>query len=564
MSVSNKLISIVSGLILFLLIITCTEIKYDNPYDPDGTYEGRPVIELKGPDTMLVVFGGDYKEPGFILKDDKDDQEELEERIKIYAFDKYDNPVDTNDIPKKKGEYTIKYRLKDSDKKSAEEKIRMVSVVDKESIKDTIAPVIELKGGTVKLNLGDEFEEPGYTAIDDPGNEDITEDVERAVKNEDGIPENINDFYNKEGKYRVSYDVSDLSGNKAETKERKVEVGPDVEPPVITLKGSSTITLIAGESYIDSGATATDNVDGDLTSEIDISGEVDTLKTGTYKITYTVSDKAGNEASKDREVIVKPDEIPPVITLKGDNPMIVEFGNPYDEPGATATDDIDGNLTSEIDISGVVNTSKVDTYTVNYTVSDEAGNEAEKDRIVIVRDTVHPVIYVNPPNPYNITVGNPYVEKGATAWDNADDTLTSELDTSGDVNTSVAGTYEITYSVSDKSGNKTDSIRIVNVSDIIPASIVEHPQNTEVNEEYFTAFEIKAIGTSLTYQWKQKVAGSVIWETITGAASNIYTIRASLDMDGSEYKCCVTGYNGSVVESNTATLSVIRSTNDTQ
>lgn len=74
----------------------------------------------------------------------------------------------------------------------------------------------------------------------------------------------------------------------------------------------------------------------------------------------------------------------PIITLKGDNPMIVEQGDPYEEPGATASDNVDGDLTDKIEISGDVDTSKIGTYTVTYTVSDSVGNEATVERTVKV------------------------------------------------------------------------------------------------------------------------------------------------------------------------------------
>jgi len=78
----------------------------------------------------------------------------------------------------------------------------------------------------------------------------------------------------------------------------------DLTPPTITLIGLSTINLTVGDSYTDAGATATDDVDGDLTSSITTSGTVDTATAGTYTITYSVSDSSGNSASATRSVIV--------------------------------------------------------------------------------------------------------------------------------------------------------------------------------------------------------------------------------------------------------------------
>lgn len=84
----------------------------------------------------------------------------------------------------------------------------------------------------------------------------------------------------------------------------------DTEKPVITLKGNETVTLKVKEKYTDAGATAKDNVDGDLTGkikqEIKKAGKtvekIDTSKAGTYTITYSVTDAAGNTATKTRTV----------------------------------------------------------------------------------------------------------------------------------------------------------------------------------------------------------------------------------------------------------------------
>ena len=76
----------------------------------------------------------------------------------------------------------------------------------------------------------------------------------------------------------------------------------DTTPPVITLKGNPTVTIEQGKKYTDAGATAKDDVDGVV--EVIVSGSVDTSKVGTYTITYTATDEAGNEATKTRKVKV--------------------------------------------------------------------------------------------------------------------------------------------------------------------------------------------------------------------------------------------------------------------
>ncbi|MGH1384473.1 S8 family serine peptidase [Kordia sp.] len=77
-----------------------------------------------------------------------------------------------------------------------------------------------------------------------------------------------------------------------------VDASADTEAPVITLTGAATITLTVGDSFTDPGATATDNVDGNLTSSIVVTGSVNTAVEGTYTLNYNVSDAAGNAATQ--------------------------------------------------------------------------------------------------------------------------------------------------------------------------------------------------------------------------------------------------------------------------
>ena len=72
----------------------------------------------------------------------------------------------------------------------------------------------------------------------------------------------------------------------------------DVTAPIITLIGDSEITIELGANYMDSGATATDDRDGDLTESIVTLNTVDTNIVGTYLITYNVNDAAGNSATE--------------------------------------------------------------------------------------------------------------------------------------------------------------------------------------------------------------------------------------------------------------------------
>ena len=244
--------------------------------------------------------------------------------------------------------------------------------------------------------------------------------------------------------------------------------GPDTVPPAIALAGNNPLALAIGDQYVEPGWTATDNVDGDLTDQVTVSGSVDSSTEGRYTLTYSVTDSAGNTGNATRrvDVVSATDTTPPVITLNGANPYTLSVGVPYSEPGWTAIDDVDGDLSGLVAVSGSVETNVPGSYTLIYAVTDSAGNTASTTRTVNViaePDTTPPVITLDGADPYTLTVGIDYSEPGWTATDNRDGDLSDRVTVSGSVNTNVPGTYPLAYSVADSSGNAASATRTVNV-----------------------------------------------------------------------------------------------------
>ena len=154
----------------------------------------------------------------------------------------------------------------------------------------------------------------------------------------------------------------------------------DTTPPSITLQGSATINHEQGTAYTDDGATANDAKDGSVA--VTTSGTVGTAA-GTYTLTYSATDAAGNNASITRTVIVA-DTTDPVITLSGEAAVSLEEGTAYTEAGALATDTVDSSV--DVVITGSVGTA-VGSYVVTYTATDTAGNSVVATRTVTVTAT---------------------------------------------------------------------------------------------------------------------------------------------------------------------------------
>ena len=84
----------------------------------------------------------------------------------------------------------------------------------------------------------------------------------------------------------------------------------DITPPVITIRGNAEAEISVGDTYGDPGATAFDDIDGERSIVTMLDGVetnavvIDTSQPGTYVITYTATDQAGNIGSASRTVVV--------------------------------------------------------------------------------------------------------------------------------------------------------------------------------------------------------------------------------------------------------------------
>jgi len=162
---------------------------------------------------------------------------------------------------------------------------------------------------------------------------------------------------------------------------------------------------------------------------------------------------------------------PPVITLEGDDPFVLEVGDTYVEPGATVEDNVAGyDEVVEIDSSGV-DSNTIGSYIVTYNApADAQGNvPLQVTRTVNVVDTTSPEITLDGIVPGEVLVGTSYVEEGASVTDNSGEDLSAALDIdSSAVDASTVGTYLVTYDVADSSGNAAIQVtRTVNVLSLV-------------------------------------------------------------------------------------------------
>ena len=153
--------------------------------------------------------------------------------------------------------------------------------------------------------------------------------------------------------------------------------------------GGDALTVGINSTYVDEGAKAK-RIVFDYSDEITVNGSVNTAVPGDYEITYTLNGH-GKTRTAVRTVTVK-DITAPLLTLKGDKLIEVDYLSEYEEPGYEATDDIDGDVTenvsraltdvSDVDENGAPAVGKYYTYT--YSVTDRTGNTGEATRTLHV------------------------------------------------------------------------------------------------------------------------------------------------------------------------------------
>lgn len=191
-----------------------------------------------------------------------------------------------------------------------------------------------------------------------------------------------------EGVYDIQAAATDKAGNVGYD-ETLDELRIDTTPPVITLHGTEAMTLPVFEAYEEQGASATDNFDEEII--ISILGEVDSQHLGTCVLTYIARDTAGNDAVPVQRIVNVADATPPEITVLGTDTVTLTQGAPYEDDGAEAYDNYDGDVSLQIVTDGLpIDTSVVGNYTIRYNVADSSGNQAiERTRVVNVTPSAH-------------------------------------------------------------------------------------------------------------------------------------------------------------------------------
>lgn len=225
-------------------------------------------------------------------------------------------------------------------------------------------PKLILKKGTTYITAYKKpYQEPGYRAS--YKGEDLTSKVKVSGK--------VNT--KKLGNYFITYSVGDGIFSKKAVRMVKVR---DIEKPKLSFSDSGTIYICPKRKFQSKKFVAIDNYDGDITDQVKV-------RLKKEKVFYSVADSSGNYIVKKRKLLYQ-DKEAPSLTMDGSDIVTVYLGEDYEEPGYHAIDNCDGDLTSKVKVSGVVNVKKEGTYHLVYEVSDQAKNKTKLTRTVVVTE----------------------------------------------------------------------------------------------------------------------------------------------------------------------------------
>jgi surface protein len=226
----------------------------------------------------------------------------------------------------------------------------------------------------------------------------------------------------------------------------------------------------------------------------------------------------------------------PVITLTGDAIIAHNYGDVYTDQGATATDNVDALVT--VTVTGGVTIDAVNSYTITYTATDAAGNEATPVvRAVNVDDLAGPVITLNGDSNIILGQGRDYKELGASALDAFDNEAIDILAPSeGTVDNSTIGEYRLTYTATDSKGQQTSIVRTVNIVEPRPFITTWRTDKPGESDDFTIRLDIPYTPNFVTVDWGD---GTTSTErntlTHTYTEKGTYTITISGDFRSLDY-----------------------------
>ena len=394
----------------------------------DNNENSAPIIIVITPNPTVVTVGGTFTDLGANATDTEDCIGKTQAQCNTVLHLTATGTVNTSII----GAYTITYNATDSKNVAATPKMRTVNVVSAPGCTvncggaTNTPPTVTLIGANpLPVHINTTYVDPGANATD---TEDCIGKTQAQCNTALHLTATGTVDTTNVGSYVITYNATDSHNLAATAVTRTVKVvsacsdgvdndgdgkidfpndagctnpndDSENQKPVITLIGDVAMQLVVGTPFTDPGATVADPEEGNITNKLVATGTVNQNTVGTYTITYNATDTqnlAATPVTRTVNVVSAgctsncgggggSGNARPVIIVIGANPLSVTQNTVFIDPGATAFDTEDGNITSKIVATGTVNVSVLGTYTITYDVSDSQNLPAQqKSRVVNV------------------------------------------------------------------------------------------------------------------------------------------------------------------------------------
>jgi hypothetical protein len=339
--------------------------------------------------------------------------------------------------------------------------------------------------------------------------------------------------------FRMVYTVQDSSANEAELESTLTLLGLQV--PIITINGANPAYVQCPNTYNDQvvgGATAFDpESNTDITSSMSTVVAVNTGVPGSYTVTYSVAVPGYPSLPSTVEVrtVIVEDTAAPIISLHAANPLYWQRGVSFPNEASirTANDACDGNLTSAIVTTGVVDVNALGTYTLEFDVVDGEGNPAVTveltviviDEIEIIEQPVGAVLYTDD-DPITMSAAYRYGSNVSGYQWYRDATglgFVADTDTPNTVSLAVdpavlaPNTYQYRLDVTDDTGATSTNNAEVRVANRLASTGLADISLVE-GDNYTWSLTVTGGFAPVTYQWQASRSGDKAFVPVVDGA----------------------------------------------
>ena len=466
----------------------------------------RPTIALKDLNRIETEINQTYVDPGVTAMDN------LEGDISA----RYET-IGTVDITKTGPNY-LRYIVRDLYGNVSDTIKRTVFVVLNQR-----GPKLTLKGGNIRMLVNTKFNEPGYTATDNLGN-DIQKLVQKSTELDTA----------QVGVYNIIYNITDADGFSV-IRTRTITVIDSLAPRIVAKQNPyvqqvNTVFDAMSKNVI----SITDNYQKPLrSSDISVLGEVNPNNIGTYNLVYTAMDSFNNQASPYLLEVQVKDLIAPSIVLKGDNPANVEVCDGFTDPGYILSDNYWPLNALTVKTKSTLVAGQIGPGTIEYTVTDGSGNTATVARSVNFIKKSKPTLVLTGPAIVQINRFQKYEDLGATPNDCFyDKTKLQVVVDDTKLKNQLPGTYLVSYYLTDPSGNSATPItRQVKVLDNI-ISAVEEIKTGDLKLYPVPTNGVMAIELNEKEHIKNVKVFDMFGKEISDVKASVNGSKAEIDMQG--------------------------------